>query len=168
MTILKDVEIWHPRLAPNRPNDKFNKLNPTWELQLRTKDAKVKDAWKELGLNVKKIAPEEGEPYWRVNLKKKTLNRDGEKTQPVKVVDGKMNPLDPNTIGNGSRANVRILQREYDKPDGSGKAIASTLMGVQITHLVMYHFQGMEDFETTDFSVEGDEFAAGDETDALE
>jgi len=144
-------------------------LNPTWEIQLRTKDPKVRDGWKELNLNVKKIAPDEGEAYWRVNLKKKTINRNGEKTQPVKVVDGKMNPLDPNSIGNGSVGNVRILQREYDKPDGSGKGVASTLMGVQITKLVPYHYEGMEDFEETDFAVEGsDEFSATDETGALE
>jgi hypothetical protein len=154
MTILKNVEIWHPKLT--RPSDKFDKLNPRWEVQIRTKDPDVKDEWKKLGLNVKKIAPDEGDPYWRVNLKKRTKNRQGESSRPIKVVDGKMRPLDGDTIGNGSIANVRILQKEYEKPEGGGKGISSTLMGVQVTRLVPYVYQGMEDFTEEEFSTEGE------------
>ena len=167
MAILKNVEIWHPRLDPRRPNDRFNKLNPTWEVQMRTTEKSVKKEWEEMGLFVKAIVPDEGKPYWRVNLKKKTGKTDGTKSKPVKVIDGKMNELDPNTIGNGSIANVRVLQREYTRPGTEEQAIATTLMGVQVTRLVPYNFEAGEDFQEDDFQTDG-EAPWGDDAEALD
>jgi len=137
MPILKNVEIWFVKADPKRPNAKFNKKNPTWECQIRTSDKTTKKEWEELRLPVKAVVPDEGPAYFRVNLRKKSIKEDGEKSSPVKVIDGKMNEIDPNTIGNGSIANVRIFQYEYPK-EGGGVGVASVLMGLQLTKHLMY------------------------------
>lgn len=153
MAILKEVEIHFCKLDPKRPSNKFNKKNPTWECQIRTSDKNVKKAWEELKLPVKAIVPDEGNPYWRVNLRKKSIKEDGEPASPIKVVDGKMDPVNPNSIGNGSIANVRIFQYEYPK-EGGGIGIASVLMGVQLLKHIVYHPKARdEDFEEADTEV---------------
>jgi hypothetical protein len=144
MAILKEVEIHFCKLDPKRPNNKFNKKNPTWECQIRTADKVVKKSWEDLKLPVKAIVPDEGAPYWRVNLRKKSVKEDGEPASFVNVVDGDMKPVDPNSIGNGSVANVRIFQYEYPK-EGGGVGIASVLMGLQLTKHIVYHPKPRDD-----------------------
>lgn len=137
MPVLNNCELFHARLNPKRPNDKFNKKNPTWEIQIRTGDKAVKKQWEEMELPVKAIVPDEGDPYFRVNLRKKSFKEDGEKSSPVSVVDGKLEAVDPDTIGNGSIGNVRIHQYTFKREDGSsGKA--SVLMAVQLTKHIVY------------------------------
>ena len=137
MPILKDCELWFAKLDAQRPNNRFNKENPTWEVQIRTSDKAVKKEWEELNLPVKAIVPDEGAPYFRVNLRKKSVKEDGEKSSPVKVVNGKLEEIDGRTIGNGSIGNIRVYQYEYPRKDG-GKGIATVLMGVQITKHIVY------------------------------
>jgi hypothetical protein len=137
MPIIKDCELWFAKLDPKRPNNKFNKANPTWEVQIRTTDKAVKKLWEELELPVKAVVPDEGAPYFRVNLRKKSTKEDGEAASPIKVVNGKLEDMDPNSIGNGSIGNVRIFQYEYPKKDG-GKGAASVLMGIQVTKHIVY------------------------------
>ncbi|WP_396189901.1 hypothetical protein [Flavobacterium sp.] len=157
MAILKNVEMWFAKLDPKHPNARMNKQNPTWELQLRTSNAEQKKEWEALGFKPKLIvgkegAEDEGEPVltpegkkqWRINLKKKSLNKDNEPAAAVKVVNGHLEELDPNTLGNGSIGNVRIYQYEYDKADGT-KALAAVLTGVQVTRHVMYIPKPRED-----------------------
>lgn len=144
MAIINNCEIWFCKLDPKRPNSKFNKKNPTWECQIRTTDKSVKKVWEEMNLPVKAIVPDEGSPYFRVNLRKKSIKEDGEKASPVKVVDGKMMEIDPNSIGNGSVANVRIFQYEYPR-EGGGKGTASVLMGIQVTKHIVYHPKPRDD-----------------------
>lgn len=143
MAILQDVEIHFAKVDPKRPNAKYNKKNPTWECQIRTESREKRKEWLALGLPVKDVIPdEEGmKPYYRVNLRKKSIKeKDGEPASPVDVIDGKKNPVDPNSIGNGSRGNIRIFQYEYtkDKENGGGKGTASVLMGIQLTKHVVY------------------------------
>lgn len=137
MPIVKDCELWFCKLDPKRPNNKFNKQNPTWECQIRTTDKAVKKSWEELQLPVKAVVPDEGAPYWRVNLRKKSIKEDGEKSSAIRVINGKMEEIDPNSIGNGSVGNVRIYQYEYPRKDG-GKGIATVLMGIQVTKHIVY------------------------------
>ena len=151
MAILKNVEIFFAKLDPKRPNSKFNSENPSWEIQIRSRDKKVAQSWKELKLNVKADEDDNG-LFYKVNLKKKSKKRDGEPQQPVTLVDGQLNPLDPNTIGNGSVANVRVFQYEYEV--GGQKKTASMLMAVQVTKLFEYTPKPREDeFEMTDTEV---------------
>jgi hypothetical protein len=150
MPIIKDCELWFCKLDPKRPNNKFNKLNPTWECQIRTTDKAVKKIWEELELPVKAVVPDEGAPYFRVNLRKKSIKEDKENASPIKVVNGKLEELDPNSIGNGSVGNVRVFQYEYPRKDG-GKGIASVLMGIQVTkHLVYKPKPRGDDFDETE------------------
>jgi hypothetical protein len=137
VAIIQNTEVWFVKANPARPNNKFNKKNPTWECQIRTSDKDVKKAWEAMKLSVKAVVPDEGSPYWRVNLRKKSIKEDGEASSPVKVVSGSLKPLDPDTIGNGSIANVRIYQYEYDK-EGGGKGTANVLMGIQVLKHIVY------------------------------
>jgi len=133
--IINDCEIWFTKLG--RPNAAFNKKNPTWEAQIRTTSKEVKKQWEAADLGVKAIVPDEGETYFRVNLRKKSIKEDGTPASPVNVIDGDMKPVDPNTIGNGSIGNVRIFQYEYPK-EGGGVGKASVLMGIQLTKHILY------------------------------
>ena len=122
MAILKGVEIWFAKVDPARPNAKFNKKNPTWEVQLRTADKAKKKEWEALNLPVKAVVPDEGEPYFRLNLRKKSIKADGEASSPVSILNGHLEAVDPNSIGNGSIGNARIYQYEYPK-EGGGKSV---------------------------------------------
>ena len=163
MAILKNCEIYFPKLDPKRPNAKYNKKNPTWEIQIRTTSKEVKKQWEEMGIKVKAVIPdEEGEkPYYRANLRKKSIKSDGEPAEPVAVVNGQLDPIDPNTIGNGSIGNIRIFQYEYKNDDESG--IANVLMKIQLTRHVKYvPKQRDDDFEMEETEVIETDDVAGD------
>jgi hypothetical protein len=150
MAIITNAELWFCKVDPKRPNNKFNKKNPTWECQIRTTNKETKKVWESMGLGVKAVIPDEGPSYFRVNLRKKSIKEDGEKASPVKVVNGSLEDIDPNTIGNGSIGNVRIFQYEYPK-EGGGTGVASVLMGLQVTKHIVYKAKPRDDdFETTD------------------
>jgi len=139
--------VYYAKLDPKRPNKRFDKDNPTWEVQLRTEDKEQRKAWEGMGLPVKAVVPDEGPPYWRLNLKKKIKKADGTDSSPVEVIDYKLNPVDPRIIGNGSIANIRIFQ--YDKKDGSGKV--AVLMGIQLIKLIKFTPKNIDDeFGETD------------------
>lgn len=153
MTIVNNCELWFVKADPHRPSSKFNRENPTWEAQIRTSSKAVKKQWEEAGLSVKAIVPDEGEPYFRVNLRKKSIKADGDNASPVSVVNGKLEPIDPNSIGNGSLGNVRIFQYEYEKT-GGGKGLANVLMGIQVTRHIVYTPKARDDdFEPSDTTV---------------
>ena len=138
MPILSNVEIWFAKVDPKHPSTKFNKKNPTWECQIRTTDKAQKKEWEEMHLAVKAMIPDEGEPYYRVNLKKKSIKEDGEPSSFVDVVDGDLNPVNPTSIGNGSIGNVRIYQYDYTNSENGKPGVASILMGIQLTKHIVY------------------------------
>jgi|SRR5210317_1768546 len=147
--ILKNCEIWYAKLNPKRPSSRLNKENPTWEVQLRTTDKEVKKDWESKNLPVRAVVPDadDQEPYYRVNLRKKSIKKDGSNAEPPELIDGKGAPVDPDTIGNGSVANIRIYQYEYDATGGK-KGIASILMAVQmVKHILFDPTKGREEFE---------------------
>jgi len=150
MAILKNVELFYPRLDPKKPNAKFNKEQPTWEVQIRTRDKKVKNEWVALNLKPKTVEDDDGKVFYSVTLRKKSKKKDGEVNQPVKVIDGGLNDINPMSIGNGSVGNVRIFQYEY----GDEGKIASMLMAVQITKLNEYIPKASDDeFEMTETEI---------------
>ena len=150
MAILKNVELFYPRLDPKKPNAKFNKEQPTWEVQIRTRDKKVKNEWAALNLKPKTVEDDDGKVFYSVTLRKKSKKKDGEANQPVKVIDGGLNDINPMSIGNGSVGNVRIFQYEY----GDEGKIASMLMAVQITKLNEYIPKASDDeFEMTETEI---------------
>jgi len=149
MAILKNVELFWAQLDPKKPNSKFNKEQPTWDVQIRTRDKKVKAEWVALNLKPKTVEDDDG-IFYSVTLRKKAKKKDGTDNQPVTVVDGSLNPINPSSIGNGSIANVRIFQYEYP-PENK---IASMIMAVQITKLKEYIPKSSGDeFEITDTEI---------------
>jgi hypothetical protein len=175
MAMLNDCEVYFVKCDPKHPNANFNKQNPTWEVQIRTSNPEQKTEWSEMKLSPKlmvykedakneageevggmPILTEDGKRQWRVNLKKKSITRDGEKASHVKVVDGYLEEIDPNTIGNGSVANIRIFQYEYTDAKGL-PAVASVLMGMQVKKYIKYtpkprddEFEMMESMEVVE------------------
>ena len=51
MAILKNAELFFAKLDPKRPNDRFDKENPTWEVQARTRSKAQAKEWKDLHLS---------------------------------------------------------------------------------------------------------------------
>lgn len=151
MAILKNVELFFAKLDPKRPNATFNKENPTWELQIRTRNKAQAKEWKELNIQVK---PDEDATgiFYKATLKKKSKKKDGSLQNPVNLVDGGLNQIDPNRLGNGSIGNVRVYQYDYEV--GGKKGIATMLMGVQVTELRQYDPKPREDdFEMTETKI---------------
>ena len=149
--ILSNVELFFAKLDPKNPNSRFDQENPTWEVQIRTKDKAVAKSWKENNLRVNPDENDDG-VFYRTNLKKKSKKRDGSDMKPVNVVAGDLSAIDPATIGNGSLANLSVFQYEYNV--GGKEGIASMLMGVQITMLNEYTPRPKEGgFAPTEFKV---------------
>jgi hypothetical protein len=146
MAIIKDAEIWFLKADPKRPNKRFNKANPTWEVQLRTTDIAQKKVWESQHLQPKPITDEETGTrlYWKVNLRRKSVKEDGTASTVPEVKDGDLEPVDPNTVGNGSVANIQVFQYEYDLETG-GKGIANVFMGLQLIKHVVYKPKPRED-----------------------
>ena len=71
MAILKNVEIFFCKLDPARPNDRFDKENPTWETQIRTRDKKQAKEWKDMNINVKTDDDDQG-IFYKATLKNET------------------------------------------------------------------------------------------------
>jgi len=175
MAILKNVELFFAKLDESKPNARFDANNPTWEVQIRTRDKKQAKEWKDLNVNVKTDDDDNG-VFYKATLKKKTKKANGEPQNPVNLVGGDLSPIDPNTLGNGSIGNVRIYQYNYEV--GGRKGIASMLMAVQVTTLKEYTPKPREDdFEMTDMevikvadnqSVDEDQFASKDELEDLD
>lgn len=140
MPIFNNVEIWHIKCDPKRPNSKYNKKNPTWEVQMRTKDRAQKDEWVKGNLRPHPVREDEEGPvlYWRVNLRRKTVKSNGELADPPEVVNGLREPVDPNTVGNGSIANVRVFQYPYTNEDENEEGVANVLMGIQLVRHILY------------------------------
>ena len=154
MALIKNAELHYARVIPNRPNKKYNKDNPTWEVQIRTEDVKQKKEWEGQGLRMKAVVPEDGgKPYWKTTLRKKIRKADGEPSTPVEVKKGDLSDCDPAIIGNGSRGDVRVYQYEYDSDNG--KSIANVLMGIKLTKLKKYTPKARDDeFEESEMEVE--------------
>jgi hypothetical protein len=168
MAMIKNAEVHFVRCDPKRPNASYNKKNPTWEVQIRTSDLAQRDEWKKQNLNVKMLTTKaegadeddpkvpvltpDGKKIYRVNLKKGSIKKDLTKAEPVKVINGALEDIDPNTIANGSRANIRVFQYDYKNDEGEG--IASMLMAIQvIKHIVYVPKARDDDFDMQDTEV---------------
>ena len=148
MSLLNNCELWFLRADKDRPNNKFDKENPTWEVQIRTTSKEQKKEWEALNLNINPEVPDEGPPFWKVNLKKGSKKKDGSPSDCPRVVDGDLEPIDPSTVGNCSIGNVRIYQYEFPGKDGK-TAIGTLFMGLQVTTLVEFERKPREEFAKT-------------------
>jgi len=170
MAMYKKCEIYFLKADPKRPNARYNKENPTWEVQLRTTDIEQRDEWRTGGLPVKLLtvlSPKEegqeeeertktpvltpdGKKIYRVNISKRSLDKEKKPAEAVKVINGRLEDIDPNTVGNGSVANVRVYHYEGKDKEGKPKT-QSILMALQLTKYVLYTGGSRDDdFDTTD------------------
>jgi hypothetical protein len=151
MAILKDCELYFAKLNPNKPNAMFDKENPTWEVQIRTRDKAKAKQWKEMSINVKPDEDDAG-MFYKATIKKRSKKRDGADQNPVQLVGGDLSEINPDKLGNGSVGNVRIYQYPYNVAGREG--IASMLMAVQVTTYKEYEPKPREDdFEMVDMQV---------------
>jgi hypothetical protein len=163
MAFLNNVEVWFVKCNPKRPNAFYNKENPTWEVQIRTHDRLQAKEWESQGIQLKAIIPDPEKddaetvkkgPYWKTVLRKKSKKKDDDgnltiANGAVEVLDGNLNDIDPDTIGNGSICNIRIFQYPY--PKGEGEGTATVLMGIQTVVHKLYTptREGFSQTETT-------------------
>jgi hypothetical protein len=169
MAMLNGFELWFVKCNPLRPSPQFNPANPSWEVQVRTSELAKKKEAEALGVKMKLIVypaghdqegeavlNEDGKKTYRVNFSKRSLKKNKQTNEmepavPVEVVDGNLRPLDPDTIGHGSIGNIRIMQREY--VSGGVQKIAHTLVGIQVTTLILYENKNREEFDRTEMHV---------------
>jgi len=175
--IIPNATLFFTKVEPNSPAKPFaGEGSPSWETQIRTTSKDVAKKWKEMDLNVRAlsrkakdddgnfmtddlgealrepIADDNGNPYYGVTVRKKTLKRDGSKQNPVNVVGGDLSPVDPATIGNGSVGNLSVFQYPYEYKGKKG--ISSMLMAIQVTELNEYKPRPQDGgFAPTEFKV---------------
>ena len=154
-TYLSNVSLYFVKCNPGRPSSKMDPNNPQWECQIRTTDPAVSAAWEAAGFKPKFQIPKGKGPadgFFRLNLSKRAIKQDGSEAKPIEVVTGDLRPLDPDTIGNGSIGNLRLLARDaLDRMSQPVKYF--TLAGIQVTHLKKYTPVN-QGFGSAGFSVE--------------
>lgn len=139
---LENVEIFYAKLS--KPSNKFNKDNPSWEVQARTSDLDTAKKWKALGIGVKKAKDDDGNTYYLYNFKKKSKTKDGEDAAPPRIVDEDVKPFgNVNIIGNGSVANLKIV---LFPTAFNGKNITGVrFLAIQVIRLEVY--ENANDFQ---------------------
>lgn len=149
MAILKKVEI-HWLVADPKRGKKFQgkDSNPEkWSVQFRVFDKAERDRLaKEFGFNFKTEEKEDGSGvYYKTTLSAFTRDTEGNLNRPITVILGNGEPVDPNTVGNGSIANISFIVK------GKGDDATRRLVGVQLLkHIVRKNdseFELTEDFE---------------------
>jgi len=140
--LIKDVELNWARL--DTPTDNPFGGDPSWELQVATTDKTLADDMKANDLNVK-----EKDGKFVVSLRRKSVTKDGNPMEPVRVVDASKAPMDGparRKIGNGSTGNVIVWLAPYDFRGRTG--VTASLTAVQVTDLVEYSGGGADiDFD---------------------
>ena len=148
--IIRDAEMHWAKLS--KPVEPFGTLQ--WELQIRTRDKETAKDWKDnFYLTVKQEDDDDG-VYWKANLKRKAIKKDGERNTPPDVLDGAKQPVDGSTIGNGSLGNVMLFQYPYDV--GGRKGVSSILSKVQVTDHKVYQPDSGTDFDIVGDPPEGE------------
>ena len=139
--IVRDAELHWAKLV--RPVEPFGTLQ--WELQMRTRDKGVAEGWKkDFYLTVKPEEDDDG-TYYKTNVKRKAIKKDGDQNSAPEVLDGNKKPIDGNVVGNGSVGNVMLFQYPYEM--AGRKGVSSILSKVQVTELKEYKPTTETDFD---------------------
>lgn len=148
--IINNVILFWPKLA----RAVENQFNGEMQYEVQGRVSKKRRAeFEEFG-KVK----EQDDGTVSFNFKKKALKSDGSPAAKVKVVDENGDDLDPMSIGNGTKANIRLLLNDYQiKNPKTGKVTkegtSAMIVAVQVTDLVVYEGGGGEGF--VDFEYKG-------------
>lgn len=144
--LLNNVDLSWVKFDPANPDSGFDKKTPQYSCTVQTANKVDAEAWKKAGMNVKP-KEENDKVVYSVTLKKKIYLDDTGKnsTKPPAVVDKQLQPVNANTIGNGSKGNVQVRLKPYEYMGKKG--ISVQLLAVQITDLKEY--QGGDSLEFT-------------------
>jgi hypothetical protein len=149
MAIINNVEIHWVKCDPSKPERYQGKGPAKFSIQLRVKDKKVKESLeKEHGFKFSPMEVDDKVVYkTSISRYAYSSGTDGNEdltkpNKPVNVILADGTPLDPNTVGNGSIANVSF----YVKDDKSSR----TLKGIQVTRLLKYEARAEDEFELSD------------------
>ncbi len=151
--IIRDVIINWAKLNPAKPVDNYAGDAKQWELQAQIPVARRAE-FEQFG-KVKGVADGK-KKFVERGFQKKAFKADGEPAKPVEVVDIYKNPVDPKTIGNGSKGNLKLMLRDYEiKNPKTGKVTKSgttaMLVAVQITDLVKFEPKDNGNFADFDY-----------------
>ncbi len=136
--IIKNATLFWSKLG-TRVDQGFDGNSPAWTTELRTREKSEAENWKDAGLNVKTKDDDQG-LFWSVSVKKPTHTKDGRpQVAPPVVGKDKMPFSDPDSIGNGTVANVKIHTFDYDY--NGRKGVGFRLDAVQIVDLVEFEGQ---------------------------
>jgi len=153
MSIISNVELWWVKLNPARPTRYQNKATDAakWSLQIRVKDkARKAQLEKDFGFAFTPVE-EDGKLAYKTSIScfafkanQETKKEDpNSPNSPVAVILATGEPIDPDTVGNGSVGNIRFRVKD----DKSSR----TLLGVQVTKWLKYVPREEEDqFELED------------------
>ena len=148
-SIIRDVTLNYVKVDPENPTDPFGTLQ--WECQIVAPASRAEEL--EGYGSVKPIKDDPSRVA--VNLKRKALRKDGTENDPVVLVDGKKQPINPKIkVGNGSKGNVKVYRREYDVAGRQG--ISTIMTAIQITDLIEY--TGSVDFDIEGAEADDSEF----------
>jgi len=148
-SIIRDVTLNYVKVDPENPTDPFGTLQ--WECQIVAPASRAEEL--EGYGSVKPIKDDPSRVA--VNLKRKALRKDGTENDPVVLVDGQKQPINPKIkVGNGSKGNVKVYRREYDVAGRQG--ISTIMTAIQITDLIEY--TGSVDFDIEGAEADDSEF----------
>tara|TARA_B110000902_G_scaffold34964_1_gene37141 strand:- start:21758 stop:22225 length:468 start_codon:yes stop_codon:yes gene_type:complete len=148
-SIIRNVTLNYVKVDPSNPTDPFGTLQ--WECQIVVGSDRAEEL-----AGFGSVKPVKDDPTRvAVNLKRKALRKDGTDNDPVQMVDGRKQKIDPTIkIGNGSIGNVKVYRREYDVAGRQG--ISTILSAIQVTKLIEY--TGSVDFDIDDTEADDSEF----------
>jgi hypothetical protein len=146
--ILQDVTLRYVRCDPERPNRKYQPTRPTWEVQILTRSKAQSDDWKSKGIRVKVNVDNDGLPFFTANLKRQVFKKNGERNNPPSVVNGNLEPINPNTVGNDSVGNVMVYTYQTKNPETGQELTAAQLTSIQVTTHVLREPPAARDFES--------------------
>jgi len=158
--IIKNVQLWWPKL--NRPTAPFGE--DIYDLQIRVEKKRAA----ELEQFGKTRTVDDAPGMVVLNVRKKANKSDGSPARKPVVVDGARDPLDPDTIGNGSIGNIRLRLNDYEIKHPKTGAVTKSgtkavLEAVQVTKLKVFTPTGGD---MNDFDEEEMEIVDNDEQDA--
>ena len=148
--IIRDAELHWAKL--NKPVEPFGTLQ--WELQMRTRDKDTAKSWKDDYYLTTKTEEDDEGVFYKTNVKRKAIKKDGDPNTPPDVLDGAKKPIDGNSVGNGSVGNVMLFQYPYDMQGRKG--VASILSKVQVTDLKEYTPSSSTGFDVIESEESGD------------
>jgi len=148
MPILNNVTLAWVQCDPERPRQ-YKGTGPfKWSVQVSTSDKKTAEAWaKEYGMKMTPFEGDDGKIHYKSSLSTYAFGKeDGDgkakPNKPVVVMLMNGDPIDPNTVGNGSVANVNFFVSD-DKE-------VRRLKGIQVKKLIKYERSSEDEFELSD------------------